>query len=61
MQGEMIFCKEVLVYDKICGIWKFLVFLFIVRMYYLLCVVKGQIYVIGGFGEDNRLDLFVYN
>lgn len=61
MQGEMTPRKEVLVYDKICGAWKPLAPLLTARMYHSLCVVKGQIYAIGGLGEDNRLVLFAYN
>lgn len=61
MQGEMTPRKEVLVYDKICGTWKPLAPLLTARMYHSLCVVKGQIYAIGGLGEDNRLALFAYN
>lgn len=61
MQEEMTPRKEVLVYDKICGTWKPLAPLLTARMYHSLCVVKGQIYAIGGLGEDNRLVLFAYN
>lgn len=53
--------KEVLVYDKICGTWKPLAPLLTARMYHSLCVVKGQIYAIGGLGEDNRSALFGCN
>uniref|UniRef100_K1PF79 Cadherin EGF LAG seven-pass G-type receptor 1 n=1 Tax=Magallana gigas TaxID=29159 RepID=K1PF79_MAGGI len=55
MQGEMTPRKEVLVYDKICGTWKPLAPLLTARMYHSLCVVKGQIYAIGGLGEDNSI------